>query len=329
MKRLIGFCLSLLLISACSPAEPETKIETVVGSKRIALSYDDAPRGDSTLSTGVARTEAIIAQLEDANAGPAVFFITTKGLKNPEGRARVAAYAEAGHLIANHSDTHMWASRTNTETYIEDIDAAESKLTGYANRRAWYRFPYLDEGGRGETNSDLVKRDALRAALAERGLQNGYVTVDTYDWHLDQLWNQAVKSGAHVDMQALLKVYVDMVIESAAHYDRLGQEVLGRRPAQIVLLHENDLAARFTGDVVRGLRAEGWTIISPDEAYEDLIADVQPATPVAGSGQIAAMAIDAAFPNDEIFGHWSISRKGIEARLEEANVFTKKVDAEE
>jgi len=48
--------------------------------------------------------------------------------------ARITDYAEAGHLIANHSDTHPWASQTEIETYIADIDSAEQKLESFDKR---------------------------------------------------------------------------------------------------------------------------------------------------------------------------------------------------
>ncbi|NNC36740.1 MAG: polysaccharide deacetylase [Acidimicrobiales bacterium] len=323
ISALIG--LIFVLLVGCTP-EPTPKPSSEKYTKRIALTYDDAPRGDGSVYSGVDRTSSFIAQLEEANTGPVAIFVTTRGMNKQEGRQRIEAYAQAGHLIANHSDTHMWASPTPTDIYIADIDRAEEKLEGIPNRRPWYRFPYLDEGSRGEENRDLVKRDQLRKALADRGLISGYVTVDTFDWHLDRLWQDAVKRGAKIDTEALSKVYTDMVLDAAEHFDVMGQEVLGRRPAQVLLLHENDLAASFTVDLVRALRADGWTIISPDEAFADPIAVHLPKTGFAGMGRIAALAADAGYKGAEFFDHWSADEKGIETRLADDGVFTESVD---
>lgn len=210
MKHVTTICLMLTLLCGCAP-NPHDSSKDRLSTKRLALTYDDAPRGDGPVYSGTERTRAIIDQLIEAETGPVAIFVTTGGFDKPDGQERIAAYAQSGHLIANHSDTHMWASRTSTEDYIADIDSAEAKLELFANRRAWFRFPYLDEGGMGKANSNLVKRDALRAALADRGLKSGYVTIDTYDWHLDSLWKRAIHKGKGVDMQALSKVYTDMV----------------------------------------------------------------------------------------------------------------------
>ena len=47
----------------------------------------------------------------------------------------------------------------------------------------------------------------------------------------------------------------------------------------MLLLHETDLNALFIVDLVAGLRAAGWTIITMDEAYRDPIAQMEPASP--------------------------------------------------
>lgn len=320
------------LVLACAPsgktqtmpdtATADTVMKDGPGRKRIALTYDDAPRGDGAIFSGPARTQALLNAWDAADTGPVAIFVTTQGLDRHEGRARIQAYAAAGHLIANHSHSHPWASRTDTVAYIADIDRAETELDSFANRRDWFRFPFLDEGGRGEAGPALAKRDALRAALKARGLISGYVTVDTYDWHMERLWQQAVRDGRSVDRAALSRIYSDMVVEAANHYDAMSIAVLGRRPAQVLLLHENDLAAAFTVDMVAALRADGWTIIDPDTAFADPIADHLPDTRFSGMGRIAAIARDAGLSGAETFDHWSASEAGIESRMDVAGVFS-------
>ena len=309
-----------LAVLGCAPSA-DHKVEEVA-AKKIALTYDDAPQGNGPIYTGAERTRALIDQLSEAQTGPVAIFVTTRGLDKDEGRERIAAYAQAGHLIANHSDQHMWASRTSVEDYTADIDRAELKLKEFENRRPWFRFPYLDEGGMGEANRDGVKRDALRAALEARGLMSGYVTIDTYDWHLQSLWTAAKRKDVAVDMQRLSQLYTNMVLDAVNHYDALGQEVLGRRAPQVLLLHENDLAAHFTRDAVKALRQDGWQIISPDEAFDDPIATQLPRTQFSGMGRISALAADAGLRGRDVYSHWSASEAEIEARAAAMGLFT-------
>ena len=316
MRTLFAF--ACLLAAACASVPDGDGSRPIAPGKRIALTYDDAPRGDGPAYTGAERTAAFLDGLARAQVGPAAMFVTTRGMDAGDGAARIRAYAAAGHLIANHSDTHPWASRTTVPAYLEDIDAAERKLADLPNRRPWFRHPFLDEGGQGGA---VAKRDALRAGLAERGLTSGYVTVDTYDWHLEDLWRAAVRDGRAVDEAALRGLYLDMVLDAAAHYDRMALDVLGRRPAQVLLLHENDLAARYVADLAAALRAEGWRIVTADEAYADPIADAAPQTAFSGMGRLAAIARDAGREGPAYFDHWSASRAGIEAETAARGVF--------
>lgn len=281
---------------------------------RIALSFDDAPRGQGPLFSGSRRAEALLESLRAVNAPPVVFFVKTEGLETEAGRARIRGYGEAGHLIANHTNSHTWLSRTDTEAYLADIDLAETRLDGMPNRRPWFRFPYLDEG------TPREKRDAVRAALAERGLRNGYVTVDNYDWYIESLWQRAVRDGRQVDRAALGAAYIEMLIGAVEFYDALAVAALGRSPDHVILLHENDLAALFIGDLIEALRARGWTLISPDEAYADPIAAIEPDTLMTRQGQIGALAVEAGIAPSSLT-HRAIEEAQIEAFLEERHVF--------
>jgi peptidoglycan/xylan/chitin deacetylase (PgdA/CDA1 family) len=285
-----------------------------VSNKRIALSFDDAPKGAGPRFSGDERAAVLMAALESAEAGPAVFFVKTSNLQRPGGSDRVARYAAAGHLIANHTHSHPWLKRTDTDQYIEDIDRAEDLLRGFENRRAWFRFPFLDEG------TPRAKRDAVRAALQARGLMNGYVTVDNYDWYLDAKWKAAVDEGRSVDIEALRGVYVDMLMGAVVFFHDLAIDSLNQSPAQVILLHENDVAAMFIGDLITALRADGWSIVSPDEAYADPIAKVVPETLMTRQGHIAALAVDAGL-DPRILTHLAIEETQIDALLVERGVF--------
>jgi peptidoglycan/xylan/chitin deacetylase (PgdA/CDA1 family) len=311
MRLLLFLSLSLSLSVSLSAANDPSRRPAV---KQIALSFDDAPRGDGAMFDGEQRTTALINALRAAKVGPVVFFVKTAHLERPGGVARIERYAKAGHLIANHTHSHAWLSRTDTDEYIEDIDKAELLLAAFSNRRAWFRFPYLDEG------KPISKRNAVRAALRERGLMNGYVTVDNYDWYLEQMWRDAVNAGRDVNMNALGDTYVELLLGAVAFYDNIATDTIGRSPAHILLLHENDLAAMFIGDLVAALRGNGWTIISPDEAYKDPINTVIPTTLITRQGHVAALAIDAGL-DPRTLTHLAIEEDQIEAMLLDRAVF--------
>lgn len=256
--------------------------------KRIAFTFDDVPRQAGAYFTPDERTHELIAALGRGGVGQAGFFVTTGNLERPDGaggEARIAAYVAGGHVIANHSHAHRRLRQTEAGAYLADLDRAAAWLRGRAGYRPWFRFPFLDEGGR-----DLARRDALRAALAERGLRNAYVTIDNYDWHLEALASRARRDGRAMDMAALRDLYVETLVGAANFTDRMAVAAIGRSPAHVLLLHETDLAALFVDDLAAALRADGWEIVTIDAAYRDPMAETEPDTWFLNAGRVAALA---------------------------------------
>ena len=283
VMRLVRLLLALLLVplAACASAAEPTH-------RRIALSFDDVPRHAGAFFSPDERTAELIAALRRGRVRQAGFFVTTGNLERPagvRGEARIARYVRAGHVVANHSHGHRRLSRTAAADYLADLDRAETWLRRRPGHRPWFRFPFLDEGGR-----DTAKRDSVRAGLAARGLRNAYVTIDNYDWHLDALASTARREGRTLDMDALRDLYVETLVDTAAFYDRMAVETLGRSPVHVLLLHETDLAAMLVDDLAAALRRTGWEIATIDDAYRDPIAASEPDTWFLGGGRIAALA---------------------------------------
>jgi peptidoglycan/xylan/chitin deacetylase (PgdA/CDA1 family) len=280
MRSLVRF-LVLALALLAAPAQAE---------KHIAISFDDVPRHAGGFMTPDERAIALIAALAEAGVEQAGFFVTTGNLEDPDGEggeARIRAYAAAGHAIANHSHGHLWYHQSEIADYIADLDRAEAWLKDMPGKRPWFRFPYLDEG------RDIARRDAMRAALKQRGLINAYVTIDDYDWHVDGLAARAAEQGRAISLDALRDLYVETLVDTANFYEEMALETLGRSPAHVLLLHETDIAALFMVDLVAALRADGWTIVTMDAAYRDPIAQVEPDTLFLGGGRLAAIAAAA------------------------------------
>src|SRR4029450_9102528 len=83
--------------------------------KRIALTFDDVPRGPGTFMTTQERTDRLIAQLPPARVSQAAFFVNPGNLEQEwgsDGAAHIDAYVAAGHVIANHSYSHGWLRST-------------------------------------------------------------------------------------------------------------------------------------------------------------------------------------------------------------------------
>ena len=279
MKRLL-ILLCVLLVA--TPA---------VAQKRIALTFDDAPRGVGAFFTKQERARRLMAGLRKARVAQVAFFVNPGRAESPADAVLVDDYVRAGHVIANHSFSHLHLNQLSAADYLADIDKAEAWLKPRHGYRPWFRFPFLDEGGK-----DKAKRDAVRAGLAARGLTNGYVTAEGSDWNIEQLAIDAKKAGKKIDMAALRDLYVETHVEAADFADGLMRRTIGRSPSHVMLLHETDIAALFVADLVKALRADGWKIVAADTAYHDPLKTAAPDVPSANGTLTELLAWEKGLP---------------------------------
>src|SRR5690606_8524944 len=108
------------------------------------------------------------------------------------------------------------------------------------------------------------------------------------------------EEGRALDYSQASRFYVETLYQAIDFYDQLAVKAIGRSPKHILLLHENDAAALFIGDLVNFLRKNGWTIISPQEDYQNPIAAEFPAVHCQHQGRKAAIAHAKGFPEAEL-----------------------------
>ncbi len=280
-------------------------------AQEIAITFDDAPTHDSPLFTHAERAAKIREHLAAHKIHSAFFVIT--GNITTDNTTQLQAYVKEGHVLANHSHSHYSPSRVTVTQYIRDIEKADSVMAAWTGTAPWYRYPFLNEGTTRE------KRDSIRAALARLGLANGYVTVDNYDWYINGELIKGLRDGKKVDYDRLKKIYLDHVVNSIHFYDSIAVSVLGRSPRHVLLLHENDLAALFLGDLLRMLRDKGWSFVSPGDAYRDEIAATVPDVMFNGQGRVGAIAYSKGIParqlvqpsEDETYLHKLLADAGV------------------
>jgi peptidoglycan-N-acetylglucosamine deacetylase len=265
--------------------------------KQIAFSFDDTPRGAGAFLDVGQRPQMLIAALKEGGIGQAAFFVNPGRISGiNKGAEAIAAYAAAGHVIANHTSNHVILSSVSADAFLADVDAAEVWLKPQPNYRPWLRFPQLDEGGRNK-----IKRDAVRAGMRARGIRHGYVTADGWDWYTESMTINAKRAGQPMDITALRALFIETHIESAEFSDRLARRMFKRPPVQMLLLHDTDLAALFVADLAKALRAKGWQIVPADAVYADRLARTIPNSDVTNGTWLEMMAWEKGVTGDRWF----------------------------
>lgn len=262
-------------------------------AREIALTFDDAPTPDSALMTGAERTRKLIDILVKAKVPDTLFFVKADYI-NKDTQQRLEQYAVAGFHLANHSYSHQSASELGLLDYPADVYKAHLLLKSQKNVLPYHRFPYLHYG------KNLAAIIALQQSLTDLGYKDGYVTIDNIDWYISSLLTKAAEDKKIINYDNARKFYVETLSAAIEFYDDVAQKSLGRSPKHVLLLHENDAAALFVGDLIAHLRENGWKIISPQQAYQDPIARNFPNIAFHKQGRVAAIANSKGVPESEL-----------------------------
>jgi peptidoglycan/xylan/chitin deacetylase (PgdA/CDA1 family) len=233
---------------------PQDKART---SRKLALTFDDAPFPSTKFFSTSERTAVILKQLHENKCPPVGVFTVGQYIKE-FGDNEIQAYDDAGHIICNHSYSHPALSKISAEDFVADIKLADARINSYKGFRKYFRFPYLDYGSH-------EKAAYVSAALKDMMYQDGYVTIYNHDWYVNAL---LLRGKSDLPWESFKKKYVQMILDCAAFTDYLFKydKVY---PVQILLLHENDLNALCLSDVINALRERGWEIVSVEEAYQE------------------------------------------------------------
>ena len=282
LSALRSLAAGLVLTFALSAA-----FEARLLAQSVAFTFDDGPRLAETPRLGpAARNQALLDALARHHVHTALFVTLGNGADRPEGLAMARAWGEAGHLIGNHTVTHLDLNGAGVtlRQYTDEILACDAAIRTLPGFRPWFRFTFLREGDTPE------KRDGIRAFLKERGLSNAYVTLDTSDWRLSSALEETLGSRPDADLAPFRQAYLGHLRQRAGAYRDLSRRLLGRDVPQILLLHHNLLNALFLEDAIRLFEEMGWTITDPETAYRDFVFTLEPQRPAPGQSLLLSIS---------------------------------------
>ena len=131
----------------------------------------------------------------------------------------------------------------------------------------------------------MQTRDRVRSYLSI----NGYVTVDNYDYFVDDLVQKALEQKKKVNLDKACQMLVDVMLDGIRYYDGVAKKYIGN-VRHVLLMHENDIEAYCLDKFIVGLQDNGWSIVSPERAFADPLMSVEPDTTYLGQGRVAAIA---------------------------------------
>lgn len=285
-----GLALGGVLGSACTPrsnlvAEPK---------KLMAVTMDDFILNFDIRLAPLARNEAILGALK-AHNHKAGAFVTASNVNNAAGRRVMQSWSDAGHLIANHTWSHLNATDEPAARIHDDILKNEAYLSQFSQFEKIFRFPYLAEGGTPE------KVEAYRSFLDAHGYANAPVTIDSIDWFTSSRLEARLRENPDADVSGYRDYYVKAVREISQQKHLLALRLGYENLPHTLLVHHNILNGLFLRDVMDALVSDGWGFVDAKTALAHPLYKERPQTPNRGRSVLSVLAqekdIDPMFPD--------------------------------
>ena len=267
-----------------------------VEAPEIAFTFDDPTTDGSGNLNWNERNERILATLASYKI-KSVLFVCGKRVDSGPGHQLISIWDRQGHLIGNHSYSHLFFNENDKVTLAEfEADAVrnESLIRNYDHFTRLFRYPFFKEG------DTIEKRDGMRLFLQKRGYRIGRATIDASDWAISARLEKRVEEKPKADLGGYRDFFLAHIWERAQFYDSLAQRVLSRPVRHTVLLHHNPLNALFVGDLIAMFVKNGWKPIDADYAYKDSVYERQPKILPAGESLIWALAKETGYFEREL-----------------------------
>jgi peptidoglycan/xylan/chitin deacetylase (PgdA/CDA1 family) len=240
--------------------------------RRLAITVDDLPcvRCDGGVAAIADLNHRFVAALAAAKA-PAIGFVNEARLQvNGERDARVAllgAWLDAGLALGNHGYAHRGLTATPLPVFEDDLLRGEvvtrAVLEARGARPEFFRYPYTQTGPTPE-----IKR-AFEAFLGDHGYRVAPFTIEDADYMFDALYSDALDRGDAAEAAKIRAAGLAHATRMTIWFEGLGRDLLGREPAQVLLIHLNRLNADTLPERLRSLQARGYRFVTLAEALAD------------------------------------------------------------
>jgi peptidoglycan/xylan/chitin deacetylase (PgdA/CDA1 family) len=268
-----------------TPANAEKVSPPETYRPRVALTMDDPNVNFESRMPWQEANKRILGALKAYQLNAALF-VCGKRVDRPEAQGLVAEWDNAGHLICNHSYSHLMLTDPAV-TYSEfaaDFIRNEPIIAPYRQRTRLFRYPFLKEG------DTVEKRDRFRSLLKENRYTVGHVTIDASDWYVDQRIRERLQKDPKANLDPYRNYLVAHLLDRAAFYRKLSLDVLGREIPHTLLVHYSYMNALFLPAVFEAFNQAGWEWIDANRAYQDPVFQRAPQTLPAGESLVWALA---------------------------------------
>lgn len=234
----------------------------------VAITFDDLPV-NGPLPPGLTRADVAkqFAEVLTAHKAPPVYgMLNAIALKwDPASAAALKVWRDAGNLLANHTYSHLGASKADLAAFEADVAANEPFLKEYMAGKDWHylRLPFLDGGNTPE------KRAAVAAYMDETGYRLADVTIAFNDYEYNPAYARCMAKNDAAGLAWLKAHYLAAAADAIDYSQRAAKNTFGRDIKHVYLLHFGAFEAQMLPAVLNLLENRHFTLVTLDEAQSD------------------------------------------------------------
>jgi peptidoglycan/xylan/chitin deacetylase (PgdA/CDA1 family) len=245
--------------------------------RTVAVTIDDLPFVPASIANAelARRTAQLLAALRSAHVR-ATGFVNEDKLNVPgdpqgaldERRVRLLAeWLDSGMDLGNHTFGHVSLDDLGPTAYGDAILRGERTLRKLLAARGrtpkYFRHPFL------RTGRSLAVKKQVSCFLSAHGYRIAPVTVDGSDWIFARAYHDALTRNDRGLVRRLGDEYVPYMERKLDYWERQSRALLGREPAQVLLIHASELNADRFGDLAAMMSRRGYRFVTLDQALAD------------------------------------------------------------
>lgn len=170
-------------------------------------------------------------------------------------------FREAGLELGNHTLRHKNLNLVSSDTYIQEIEAAEKILLPVLSEPKYFRYPYL-------AMSEGAKKEKVINYLASKNYQIAPITIDSRDFVFNQLLLSVPESERRNFLNVLKPCYLNFIWLQTLKAEEQNRGSQKAEQAQILLIHANLLNAYVLPDLINLYKENGFKFVSLGEALK-------------------------------------------------------------
>ncbi len=259
MTLMLGLAILSFFIAPVGQAQSKKK------SKEMCITFDELP---ASRAFGEVDAEALN-------------YLILQGLRNHQIKAAgfvVGSYVEGsfdilgqwlneGHTLGNLTNSNQDYHQIDIKSFISDIakgyDMLEPMLSGFGQKKQYFRFPYLHYG------TKLKTKEAINIYLEDQNILTVHATIVVDDY----LYNLSMeKLGKIPDSNSLKQLryeYIEHIIFRIQDAELKSKQVLGRSCRQIMQFRANRINAVLLEEILTAIENLDYKFVSLERALED------------------------------------------------------------